>query len=55
MTIITQIWGCFVQEWSHRYRKKSCAVRDDEPGFTQVAAQVPIFSIRLLDLFDTDG
>ena len=42
------------QQWSHRYRMKSYAESADESGFTQVAAPVPVRSVRLPDLFDAD-
>jgi hypothetical protein len=38
--------------WNFIYRQQSYAVRTDESGFTQVAAQVPILSVSLPELFD---
>jgi hypothetical protein len=40
--------------WNFICRQKSYAERTDESGFTQVAAPVPILSVRLPDLFDAD-
>jgi hypothetical protein len=40
--------------WKYQYEYQTEEERTDEPGFTQVDEQVPILSIRLPDLFDTD-
>jgi hypothetical protein len=43
-------------EWNFVYRQQSYAERTDESGLTQVSkgAAIPIFSVRLPDLFDED-
>jgi hypothetical protein len=40
--------------WKYQYEYQTEEERTDESGFTQVDEQVPILSIRLPDLFDTD-
>jgi hypothetical protein len=41
-------------EWNFQMQYQTEEERTDESGFTQVAAPVPILSVRLPDLFDAD-